>query len=157
MQFTNRQMGEGKPKGTQVLSSVIFFIRFIRFNVQACWGKIPTSHMALKLRHRAAEQTTQRWVETATATDKSTNEISKIPTVTWLPPWYAKWQVLKFRLETSVFQIKDVSRVNDPTKEASWPDRWHIYASVKLNIMKKISTWSWWPLRWSTGSPAWTN
>ena len=56
MQFTDRQIGEGRP----------------------------------------------RWVETVTATDKSAHTISKIPTVTWLPPQYAKRQVLKFRLETSV-------------------------------------------------------
>ena len=51
----------------------------------------------------------------------------------------------------TVFQISDGSQVNDPTKMASWPDRWHI--SVKLNMMKKISTWSWWTLRWSTWPP----
>ena len=32
---------------------------------------IPTSDVAFKQRHRTAEQTTQRWVETETATEKS--------------------------------------------------------------------------------------
>ena len=32
---------------------------------------IPTSDMAFKQRHRTAEQTTQRWVETETTTEKS--------------------------------------------------------------------------------------
>ena len=35
----------------------------------------------------------------------------------------------------SVFQIRDASQVNDPTKKASWPNKWHI--SIKLNIAKK--------------------
>ena len=55
----------------------------------------------------------------------------------------------------AVFQIRDRSWVNDLTKKASWPDRWHI--SVKLNITIKISSWSWWPLRWSAWSRAWKN
>ena len=52
-------------------------------------------------------------------------------------------------LTCRVFQIRDRSWVNDPTKNASWPDRWHI--SVEFNVTKKISTWSWWLLRWSPG------
>ena len=36
-----------------------------------------------------------------------------------------------------MFHIRDGSRVNDLTKKASWPDRWHI--SVKLNITKKLA------------------
>lgn len=48
-------------------------------------------------------------------------------------------------LTCRVFQIREGSRVNNPTKNASWPDRWHI--SVKFNIMRKISAWSCWPLR----------
>ena len=62
------------------------------------------------------------------------------------------WAVQKFgflKLHWSVFQIRDGSQ------KASWPDRWHV--SVKLNIRKKISTWCWWPLRWSTWPPAWKN
>ena len=51
----------------------------------------------------------------------------------------------------TVLQKSDGSQVNDRTKMVSWPDRWHI--SVKLNMMKKISTWSWWTLRWSTWPP----
>ena len=35
----------------------------------------------------------------------------------------------------SVFQIRDRSQVNDLTKKASWPNKWHI--SIKLNIAKK--------------------
>ena len=55
----------------------------------------------------------------------------------------------------AVFQIRDGSRVNDQTKKASWPESLHI--SIKLSIIKRISTWSWCPLRWSSWSPAWKN
>ena len=60
---------------------------FIPFAVTFCyiaWGRhvkslsnsattvlIPTSDVAFKQRHRTAEQTTQRWVETETTTEKS--------------------------------------------------------------------------------------
>ena len=60
-----------------------------------------------------------------------------------------KWDTTanKLTIEQScfntMFQIRDGSRVNDPTKKASWPDRWHI--SIRLNITKKIGMWSWWP------------
>ena len=37
----------------------------------------------------------------------------------------------------SVFQIRHGSLVNDLSKRASWPDRWHI--SVRLNIAKKLA------------------
>ena len=43
--------------------------------------------------------------------------------------------ILKLKVIT-VFQIRDGSWVNDQTKKASWPDRWHI--SFKLNMAKKL-------------------
>ena len=48
--------------------------------------------------------TRQRWFETVTATEVQIN--SKIPTATWLPPPYAKQQVLKFRLGTYVTPLR---------------------------------------------------
>ena len=44
---------------------------------------------------------TQKWVETAIATENPKNN-GKIPTETWLSPQYMKQQVLKFALATYV-------------------------------------------------------
>ena len=47
--------------------------------------------------------------------------------------WF--WSGTQISSQDAVFQIRDRSGVNDLTKKASWPDRWHI--SVQLNITKK--------------------
>ena len=45
---------------------------------------------------------TQRWDETASATEKKCKYTSKMLTATWLAPQHVKRQVLKFRQETYV-------------------------------------------------------
>ena len=77
-----------------------------------CYGIIPTSNMALKQPHRTAEMTridTKIGQNCDSDSDRENCKYSsKIPTATWLPPQYEKWQVLKFRLG-----------IRNPSKRAS--------------------------------------
>ena len=77
-----------------------------------CYGIIPTSNIALKQPHRTAEMTridTKIGQNCDSDSDRENCKYSsKIPTATWLPPQYEKWQVLKFRLG-----------IRNPSKRAS--------------------------------------